>query len=101
MNNTESNMHVWPISDSSGDAEKGVSLFLKPFLSTQQKIDLLRKRNLIIKPQEEAYVSSILESVGYYSLSGYFHFFYRAGPWAQHSFVEGTSLSFVSYYSKS
>jgi abortive infection bacteriophage resistance protein len=75
--NNVSNVHARPLLSTESDAEKGVFLFNKPFLTTQEKIALLQERGLVICPEEVSFVQNSLESIGYYRLSGYFHFFYN------------------------
>ncbi len=83
------------------DAEKGAFLFEKPFLSTSEKIALLKKRGLCFteeeEEEEEGFIANILETVGYYRLSGYFHFYYRddLDDSTQHIFRQNTRFKDV------
>jgi abortive infection bacteriophage resistance protein len=79
------------------DAERGAFLFEKPFLSTSEKIALLKKRGLCFTEEEEGFIANILETVGYYRLSGYFHFYYRddLDDPTQHIFRQNTRFTDV------
>lgn len=72
------------------------SLYQKPFKSIDQQVELLRSRGLQFSDPER--LAHILQAVGYYRLSGYWHDFREPAPEGgkrPSTFVAGTSLSEV------
>lgn len=67
--------------------------FQKPPLTHQQHLKLLLSRGLIIENNLQAI--NYLEYVGYYRLSGYFHFFYADQIKDMHCFKQGTNFDMV------
>lgn len=65
----------------------GLFVKMKPFLSFDDQLSLLKKRNLIIRSEEDA--KHILKTENYYRLSGYFKLFVKCGT---DVFIDGFSF---------
>ena len=75
-----------------------MSVNRKPYCDVDALIDLyIKPRGLIFSQEEELELKQYLNNIGYYRLSGYFHYFYQVCNQYEHRFATGTEWSTIKH----
>jgi abortive infection bacteriophage resistance protein len=71
-----------------------VSTNRKPYRGIEELVDgYIKPRGLLFSQEEESELKQYLKNIGYYRLSGYFHYFYEPCRENEHRFSIGTQWS--------